>query len=71
MVVGAAGGRGALELGQQNNVHGYVIDGSDFLNGQLIGENAADEIGQVTAASQKCQKDLHAGTKEGKKKRRP
>jgi hypothetical protein len=49
-------GRGALELGQQNNVHRYVVDGGDFLNGQLIGENAADKIGQVATAAQKCQR---------------
>ncbi len=35
---------------QQNDIHCDVIDGSDLLNGQLICENAANKIGQISAA---------------------
>ena len=33
---------------QQNDIHCDVIDGSDLLNGQLICENAANKIGQIS-----------------------
>ena len=40
----------ALELRKQHDIHGNVIHGGYLLNRQLIGEDAANEIGQVTAA---------------------
>ncbi len=61
----AAGG--TLVLGQQHDVHGDVVarqsvtktqcgrrghvHGGDLLYGQLVGEDAADEVGQIAAAA--------------------
>ena len=57
----------ALELGQQHHVHGDVVPtqsvtktqcgkrgqvhGGDLLDGQLVRQDAADEVGQVAAAA--------------------